>query len=205
MRNSNRPPQTPTRCRGDVETKSALTRKSGALAVNDLMESGMATCAARLCSIRRGRVRGHSGARICAPRAHRCSPLSTFVVCAPCVIAGGGCCCSGASIDERARPDAAARCSIPACITRSAWDHRALRQIDALLRFRRAVVAPRWLRWLPHALLASQASRSRGFCVGRGSGAKGRGLQCVGRLRRAIGTTVARYSGLIALVRKNER
>ena len=178
MRNSNRPPQTPTRCRGDVETKSALTRKSGALAVNDLMESGMATCAARLCSIRRGRVQGHSGARIRAPRAHRCSPLSTFVVCAPCVITGGGCCCSGASIDERSRPDAAARCSIPACITRSAWDHRALRQIDALLRFRRAVVAPRW------ATVATScfSSRSRGICVGRGSGTKGRCLQCVGRL-----------------------
>ena len=139
------------------------------------------------------------------PRAHRCSPLSTFVVCAPRVIAVGCCCCSGARIDERARPDAAVRCSTPAGITWSAWDHRALRKIDALLRFRRAVVAPRWLRWLHHALLASQASRSRGFCVGRGSGAKGRGLQCVGRLRRAIGTTVARYSGLIALVRKNER
>jgi len=106
----------------------------------------MASCAARLGSIHCGRVRGHSGARIRAPRAQRCSPLLTSVVCAPRVIAVGCCCCSGARIDERARPDAAACCSIPAGITRNAWDHRALRQIDALLRFRRAVVAPRWLR-----------------------------------------------------------
>ena len=198
MRNSNRPPQTPTRCGGDVETNSAFTRKSGAPAVNDLMESGMATCAARLCSIRRGRVRGHSGARICAPRAHRCSPLSTFVVCAPCVIAGGGCSCSGASIDERARPDAAARCSTSACITRSAWDHRALRQIDALPRFRGApggIGAP---RWLPCALWPPQASRARVFCVGRGPGAQGRCIQCMGRLGRAPRASDARYSGVVA-------
>ena len=116
----------------------------------------MATCAARFGSIHRGRVQGHSGARIRAPCAYRCPPLSTFVVCAPCVIAGGGCCCSGARIDERARPDAAARCSTSAWITRSAWDHRALRQIDALLRFRWAPGAPRWPTVLPRAPLASR-------------------------------------------------
>ena len=174
MRNSNRLPQTPTRCGGDVETKSTLTRKSGALPVNDLMESGMTVCAARFGSICRGRVRGYSGARIRAPRAYRCSPLSTFVVCAPCVIVGSGCCCSGARIDERARPDAAARCSTSACITRSAWDHRALRQFDALLRFRWAPGAPRWPTVLPRAPLASQASEARVICVGRGPGAWGR-------------------------------
>ena len=146
--------------------------------------------------------RGHSGARIRAPRAYRCSPLSTFVVCAPCVIVGGGCCCSGARIDERARPDAAARCSTSDCITRSAWDHRALRQIDALLRFRWAPGAPRWPTVLPRAPLASQASGSRVLCVGRGPSAQGRCPQRVGRLGRAAGTAVARYCIVITLVRK---
>ena len=165
----------------------------------------MATCAARLCSIRRGRVRGHSGARICAPRAHRCSPLSTFVVCAPRVIAGGCCCCSGASIDERARPDAAARCSTSACITRNNLSHWEQSQVSALHGFRWAVVAPRWLRWLPRALWPPQAIRSRVVCVGRGPGAHGRCPQCMGCLGRVVQASVVCYSGAIALVRSSVR
>ena len=61
-------------------------QKAEALPANDLMESGMVICAAPFGSIHRGCVRGHSGARIRAPRAQRCSALSIFVVhvCAAC-------------------------------------------------------------------------------------------------------------------------
>ena len=148
--------------------------KAQTLHVNGLEQSGMASCAAHFGSIHGGRVRGHSGARIRAPRAHLCCPLSTCVVCAPRVIVGSGCCCSGARIDEWTRQNAAARCSTPAYITRSAWDHRALRQIDGVPLFRGVhggIGAP---QWLPRALWAPQASRARVVCVGRGPGARGR-------------------------------
>ena len=161
--------------------------------------------AARFGSIHHGRVRGHCGTRIRAPHAHRCSPLSTCVVCAPRVIVGGCCCCSGASIDERARPDAAACCSTSACITRNNLSHWEQSQVSALHGFRWAVVAPRWLRWLPRALWPPQAIRSRVVCVGRGPGAHGRCTQCMGCLGRVVQASVVCYSGAIALVRKSVR
>ena len=157
--------------------------KAEALPVNGLEQSGIASCAARLGSIHGGRVRGHSGARIRAPHAHRCSPLSTCVVCAPRVIVGGCCCCSGARINEWTRQGAAARCSTLDCTTRSnlwRWEQR---QMSALHGFRWNVVAPRWLQWLSLVLCwPSQAGRARVICVGRGPGARDRCPHCIGWL-----------------------
>ena len=104
-----------------------------------------------------GRLRCHPGARIRAPHAHRCSPLSNmYCVCTACglrVVVGGCCCYFGARIDERARQDAAAHCSTSACIARSNLSQCEQRQMSALHGFRWSVVAPRWLRWLARALL----------------------------------------------------
>ena len=91
--------------------------KAEALPVNGLEQSGMASCAARLGSIHGGRFRDHSEARTRVPRAHRCSPLSICVECVPRVIVGGGCCYSGARIDERARQDIALHRPAPRAAT----------------------------------------------------------------------------------------
>ena len=144
--------------------------KAEALPVNGLEQSGMASCAARLGSIHGGRVRDHSGACTRVPRAHRCSPLSICVECVPRVIVGGGCCYSGARIDERARQDAAARCSTSACTTRSDLSQWEQRQMSALHGFRWNAVAPRSLRWLPCALLAFLGQRSMGYLRRAGTG-----------------------------------
>ena len=163
------------------------------------MESGSASCAAGFGSNNRGRGRGQSRARIRAACAHRCYPLSTFVVCAPRVLVGCCCCYSGARIDERARPDAAARCSTSVCITQSAWHHQVLRQIDALPRFRGAhggIGAP---RWLPRALCGLlRPAEHELFALG---GGRALGIDvpgCRGRLGRVARSSGARYSTVMA-------
>ena len=123
-------------------------------------------------------------------------------MCAPCVIAGGCCCCCGARTDERARPDAAARCSTSACTTRNNLSHWEQPPGSLVHGFRWAVVAPRWLRWLHRALWPPQAIRSRVVCVGRGPGAQDRCPQSMGCLGRVVQASVVCYSGAIALVRK---
>ena len=170
--------------------------KAEALPVNGLEQSVMASCAARLGSIHGGRVRGHSGARIRAPHAHRCSPLSTCVVCAPRVIVGGCCCCSGARINEWTRQGAAARCSTLDCTTRSnlwRWEQR---QMSALHGFRWNVVAPRWLQWLARALLASPGRRSTGYLRRAGTGRSGP-MPPLYRLARMRGIVLGRAVQLI--------
>ena len=128
---------TPTRCGEHFAKLLVWWRKGAALPVDWLVESGSASCAARFGSIPHGRGRGHSRGCICAPHAYLCSPLSTIrCVCATCdrrrllLLLWS-------SIDEQARPDAAACCSMPACIARSdqAHRHREQRHMSALPRF----------------------------------------------------------------------
>ena len=170
MHFGNRLVKTPTRCGEHFAKLLVWWRKGAALPVDWLVESGSASCAARFGSIPHGRGRGHSRGCICAPHAYLCSPLSTIrCVCATCdrrrllLLLWS-------SIDEQARPDAAARCSVPACIARSDQAHREQRHMSALPRFRWALVAPRWLRWLPRALHGSPGQQSTGSLRLAGTG-----------------------------------
>ena len=175
MRSSNRRVKSSSRCAMNPCKDSASWRKGGGAARqwSDGEWHGDLRSALWLHSSWT-RSRPLRSAHSCTARLPLSPSLNICCVCAVCDRRGGCSCCSGARIDERTRPCAAARCSIPAWTTRSAWDHRALSRIDALPRFRGAPGGIGVPRWLPRAPVASQASEARVICVGRGPGAWGR-------------------------------
>ena len=81
---SNRLVKSSSCCATVQETNSTWKRKSAALPVDWLVESGSASCAARFGSIPRGRGRGHSALR----SAHSCSArtplLPSLTICGVC-------------------------------------------------------------------------------------------------------------------------